>query len=251
LKVNNNLVLGSGVSALSVPTSPNGVLVSAIAQGTLNVNGGTVLAANIVAGNFGLAYINLNNGTLVLTNSAGSPAKPIATFAATNSTFHFDLNGSAIITNVVTTNLVASGVNTITIDSVANLGSVTTFPIFSYIGTAPATGTFVKGSLPAGFSANLVNNTAQKRIDLVIAPSSTVTPNITAFNLFGTNLVVGGSNGFPSANYYVLASTNLLQPRNQWLPISTNPFDVNGAFNFTNPMNPNALQMYYLLELQP
>ncbi len=250
LRVNNNLVLGAGVSALSVPTSPNGVLTTADAQGTLNVNGGTVIASKIVAGNFGLAFINLNNGTLVVSNTAGAPANAIATVTVASSTLHFQLNGSTVVTNLVTTNLIASGVNAITIDSIASLGNVTTFPIISYAGTAPANGTFVKGTLPAGFSASLVNNTAQKRIDLVVAPNSTVTPNVTAVNFFGTNLIIGGSHGFPNANYYVLASTNLSLPRNQWLPISTNPFDVNGGFNFTNPMNPGSLQMYYLLQLQ-
>jgi hypothetical protein len=192
----------------------------------------------------------VNNGTLVVSNTAGAPANAIATVTVASSTLHFQLNGSTVVTNLVTTNLIASGVNAITIDSIASLGNVTTFPIISYAGTAPANGTFVKGTLPAGFSASLVNNTAQKRIDLVVAPNSTVTPNVTAVNFFGTNLIIGGSHGFPNANYYVLASTNLSLPRNQWLPISTNPFDVNGGFNFTNPMNPGSLQMYYLLQLQ-
>jgi hypothetical protein len=66
----------------------------------------------------------------------------------------------------------------------------------------------------------------------------------------GTNLLVGGTNGFPSSAFYVLTSTNLMLPLNQWLPVSTNPFDVNGGFNFTNPMNPDALQIFYLLQLQ-
>ena len=64
----------------------------------------------------------------------------------------------------------------------------------------------MKGVLPSGFSGNLVNNTAQKRIDLVIAPDATVTPYFNVLSLSGNNLVVGGTNGFPPANYYVLAS---------------------------------------------
>jgi len=60
-----------------------------------------------------------------------------------------------------------------------------------------------------------------------------VTPRINALNLSGMNLAIGGTNGFPSGMYYVLAATNVAPPRNQWLLISTNPFDVNGNFNFT------------------
>jgi hypothetical protein len=76
-----------------------------------------------------------------------------------------------------------------------------------------------------------------------------VTPRINALNLSGVNLAMGGTNGFPGGLYYVLAATNVAMPRNQWLPISTNPFDGNGNFNFTNPLNPAAPQIFYLLQL--
>jgi len=218
-------------------------------SGTLNIRNGTVLANAIISGG-GTNAITMNNATLVITNHAGVPGAAIGSFAITNSTLHLSLNGGAISTNLVVSNLVANGISTIVIDAVANVGGATTFPLISYTGTAPANGSFVKGTLPAGFSANLVNNTAQKRIDLVVATNSTVTPRILAFMLAGTNLMIGGSNGFPGGGYYVLASTNLLLPRSLWLPVSTNPFDVNGAFNFTNPMNPGALQLFYLLQLQ-
>jgi hypothetical protein len=141
-------------------------------------------------------------------------------------------------------------VSTVAVDSIANVVGVTTFPLFSYTGGSPANGNFVKGNLPAGFSANLVNNTVQKRIDLVIAPSSTVTPFVYMLNLAGTNFVTSGSNGFPGGQYSVLASTNVALPLNQWQPISTNPFDTNGGFIFTNPMSPGSQQLFYLLQLQ-
>jgi hypothetical protein len=250
LKVNNTLVLGSGVSTLSVPRSPDGVSVPAIAQGTLSVNGGTILANSVIEGNFGLAFINLNNATLVLTNTAGTPANAVSSFALTNSTLHLNLNGSAIATNIVVTNLVASGLNTISIDSAVNVTMAKTFPLISYnsfIGSVAAN--FMKGTLPNGFVANLVDNSAQKRIDLVIAASTNVTPRIGPITLSGNNFIFGGSNGFPGGNYYVLTSSNIALPLNLWTPIATNPFDVNGAFNFTNPMSTNA-QLFYLLQLQ-
>ncbi|HZI31066.1 MAG TPA: hypothetical protein VFF11_01925, partial [Candidatus Binatia bacterium] len=218
LVVNNSLVLGDVIGTLTAGSA-----------GTLNINGGLVLASQIIAGG-GEAAVTMNHGTLVATNGVGSPAAPIATFNAVNATLRVRLNGSAIVTNIVTTDLNASGVNTITIDSMANVNGLTTFPIISYTGTAPVAGSFVKGDLPPGFAANLVNNTAQKRIDLVIAPKATVTPHISSVSLFGTNLTVGGTNGFPSGHYYVLGSTNLGRPLDQWLPLSTNPFDIHGEF---------------------
>jgi hypothetical protein len=238
LKVNNLLALAQNTSTgAGVPS------------GTLNVNGGTVAANTIIAGS-GVSTITLNNATLIVTNTAGTPASPIGTFSTTNSTLHLRLNGSAIGTNIFAANLNASGASTIAIDSVVNVTGVITFPILSYTGTAPASGNFVKGALPSGFSGNLVNNSAQKRIDLVIAPNASVTPRINALSFLGTNLIIGGTNGFPSGYYYVLTSTNLATPLHQWLPVSTNPFDLNGGFNFTNPMNPNSPQFFYLLQLQ-
>lgn len=236
LKVNNILVLGQFTGGAGG------------ASGTLNVTGGQVLANRIIVGG-GTGAITLNNATLVATNNVGTPVNPINTFTTIGSTLHLRLNGSAIGTNICVATLNASGASTITIDGIVNVSGVTTFPLISYTGSAPAAGNFVNGALPSGFSGNLVNNTAQKRIDLVVAPNAAVTPRINAINLTGMNLVIGGTNGFPGGLYYVLASTNVALPRNQWLPISTNPFDANGNFNFTNLLNPAAPQIFYLLQL--
>lgn len=237
-RVNNTLALAeSSGGGTGVPS------------GTLNVNGGTVEANSIVAGS-GTSTITLNNATLIVTNQVGSPTAPIGSLSLTGSTLHLRLNGAAISTNIVATSLVAGGVNTIVVDSVVNLSGVTTFPIIGYSGTAPASGTFVKGTLPAGFAANLVNNTAQKRVDLAVAPVAAVTPHINAIAISGTNLIFGGTNGFPSGFYSVRVSTNLTLPFNQWTPLTTNPFDGTGGFNFTNPMDPASVQLYYLLLLQ-
>jgi len=262
LTVNNKLVLAAGVSGAYVGGNFTGVTIvtnlyygttvnatNAFAQGALNLNGGSVFANSIIAGG-GISMVTMNGGTLVISNTAGAPAAPLTIFSVTNSSLHLDLNGSAISTNIVVTNLFASGINTVAIDSVANVSSATTFPLIAYssfAGTVAAN--FTKGALPPGFAGNLVNNTAQKRIDLVIAPNATVTPRISALALWGTNLVIGGTNGFPDGLYYVLTSTNVATPLNQWLPVSTNPFDVNGGFIFTNPMNPGAAQLFYLLQL--
>ena len=238
LVVNSSLTLGEVNGALTTGSA-----------GTLNINGGLVLANSIIAGG-GNATVTMNQGTLILTNTAGSPGARLTTFGAINSTLRLRLDGSAITTNIATANLIAGGANMIAVDSVFNVGSLTTFPIISYTGSTPADGTFVNGELPPGLAANLVNNTSQKRIDLVIVPSASVTPRINEISLLGTNLMIGGTNGFPDGYYYVLASTNLAMPLNQWLPVSTNPFDMSGGFSFTNRVDPAVLQMFYLLQLR-
>lgn len=250
LKVNNQLVLGAGVSANSFPHYPDGVPVSAIAQGTLNINNGTVQANSIITGNFGLGLINMNNGVLVLTNAAGSSAKAISSFAMADSTLHLNLNGSAIMTNICVTNFTATGVNTVSIDSIANVGSAITFPLISYNSfSGSVSNNFVKGMLPAGFSVALVDNPAQHRIDLVVADSTNVVPRFNTLNSSVNHFICSGSNGLPKGIYYVLASTNLSSPVSQWRPIATNPFDAGGCFYFTNFASTNASQTFYLLKI--
>jgi hypothetical protein len=263
LAINNQLVLAAGVANSYVGGNPDATknnivtnlyygaavyATNAFAQGTLNVHGGTIFANSIIAGG-GISTITLNNATLVLTNTAGTPAAGIGILAITNSTLHLSLNGNTVVTNLVVTNLIASGVNTISIDSAANVSNPVIVPLMSYNSFAGSVAAnFVKGTLPAGFTASLVDNAAQHRIDLSIAVSTNVVPHIGSTTLSSNKFVFAGSNGLPRGNYYVLASTNVILPLGQWTPVATNPFDVNGAFNFTNPMSTNA-QLFYLLQL--
>jgi hypothetical protein len=66
----------------------------------------------------------------------------------------------------------------------------------------------------------------------------------------GRNLILGGSGGIASHNYVVLSSTNLTALPASWTVLSTNTFDANGSFQFTNSINPGALQMFYRLKSQ-
>jgi hypothetical protein len=66
----------------------------------------------------------------------------------------------------------------------------------------------------------------------------------------GTNLIFSGSNGTANAQYHVLASTNISLPRANWTIMATNNFDGSGNFDFTNPADPNAPQMFYLMQLK-
>jgi hypothetical protein len=61
-------------------------------------------------------------------------------------------------------------------------------------------------------------------------------------------VVLSGSGGIPGKPYYVLVSTDLSLPVTQWTSIGTNSFDANGLFRFTNTPDPNAPQLYYLLQ---
>jgi hypothetical protein len=85
----------------------------------------------------------------------------------------------------------------------------------------------------------------------VIAPTNS--PGITSFRLVsngagGNNVVINGTNGDVGATYYLLTSTNVAKPLNQWQVVATN---VVGSGNFTfigtNAVSPNGVQQFYIL----
>jgi hypothetical protein len=47
----------------------------------------------------------------------------------------------------------------------------------------------------------------------------------------------------------VLTSTNVSLPLAQWTPLFTNNFDANGDFAWTNAMNVNVPQQFYLIQV--
>lgn len=226
---------------------------SAIAgmTGTLNVNGGSVTANSIVSAG-GTSIVTLsNNATLDLATTAGTPVAPLTALSTTNSIFHLNLDGSAVMTNIVATTLNASGFNLIVVDSVTNVNSLQTFPLFSYGAFNGSAANFTLSGLPDGMSGNLVLNPAAQRIDLAIAPSTQVTPQFTATALqSGANLIMSGTHGFPDGKYQVLGSTNISLPLEDWFIVSTNSFDSSGNFIFTNAVDTNSTQMFYMLKLQ-
>ncbi len=75
-------------------------------------------------------------------------------------------------------------------------------------------------------------------------------PPISSIVVNGNNFVFSGSNGIAGSQFYLLGSTNVALPLNQWQRVGTNSFDGNGNFNFTNSVNPNAPQQFYMLQLQ-
>jgi hypothetical protein len=68
----------------------------------------------------------------------------------------------------------------------------------------------------------------------------------------GTNLVIAGNNGLFGVRYRTLMSTNLAQPRNQWLPVATNVLVADGNFTITvtNTVNSAVSKRFYILQLQ-
>jgi hypothetical protein len=218
--------------------------------GTLNVNGGSASANNIVAGGGVSVIMATAGGTVSVGMQIGTPASRLAALNLTNGTLQLNVNGAAIVTNVSVNTLNVGGLNTLLIDLVDNVSGTTTFPLISYNTlNGSVAGNFVLGDLPDGVSGGLVDNPANKRIDLVLTPTAVVAPQITSATIAGSSLIMSGTNGAPYGKYYVLASTNLSVPLENWMILATYYFDGAGAFSFTNAMDPSLPQRFYLLQL--
>jgi hypothetical protein len=239
LMVSGNLNLGINVGGAGAPTT----------AGTLNINGGVVQANNIVAGiNGATSTINLTDGTLVVTNTAGTPAAPLTSLNLTGGKLQLNLNGSSGVPVVVATAVATSGTTTINLGAIANVTSGTTYPLISYTGTDPYSSLSL-AILPTGYTGNLVDDSANSLISLMITSAPAQPPVINTITLSGGNLVFSGTNGTQGNDYYVLASTNVALPRANWTILATNQFGVGGSFTFTNVISPGLPQRFYLLQL--
>jgi pimeloyl-ACP methyl ester carboxylesterase len=76
------------------------------------------------------------------------------------------------------------------------------------------------------------------------------TSGISAAFFENDQFILAGFNSVPFAAGCLLTSTNLQIPRSQWQPIATNWCDVNGELMFTNKINANVGQQFYLLQFQ-
>lgn len=103
--------------------------------------------------------------------------------------------------------------------------------------------------IPATPGPGLAWNTSALNSSGTISVVSSAPPNFTKITVSGGNVIMVGSNGVPSATYYVLTSTNIVSALATWTPIATNTFNLDGSFSFTNSLTPPMARQFYLLEL--
>ena len=163
LTVNNTLTLAAVTGTLTPGSAA-----------TLNVNGGAVVANNIVSGG-GVSTINLKNGALTLSGKAGTVAAPISTLTASNSALSFALASVSSSNDIVVTSLTTGGTT-----NIINITSAPAFPSYpvqislvKYSGSIGGAGyNFGIGTLPPLYAGHLVNNSANSTIDLLLTAGS-------------------------------------------------------------------------------
>jgi fibronectin-binding autotransporter adhesin len=158
LNVNNNFLFSTGavvtVNTMLRLARTNGG--TGVINGTLNLNGGVVIANTIVSGG-GVSAINVNYGsTLVVSNTTGTLAFPIGTFFMSSATLNVPaLNtGAAVVVKSLTGDESPSVIN---ISKISPVGAYpTTIPIIHY--QSESGEYFTLGSLPSGYSGTLVDD---------------------------------------------------------------------------------------------
>ena len=235
-------------------------------SGATTVSNGTLLANNIVGSATGSGAVTVaNGGTLggngiifgaVTVSSGGvlAPGNPLGaltvsnnlTQAAGSTTFlqvqHSPLTNDAV--NISGT-LTSGGMLIVTNSGATALAAGDSFKLFNAAIYSGSFATLKLPPLPAGLGWNTNNLNIGGALSVVV----TAKPVIGPFSIFGNAFVFAGTGGVANANFCLLGTTNLAGPLNNWTCLLTNQFDNSGNFNFTNALNPNWPQGFYLLQL--
>jgi fibronectin-binding autotransporter adhesin len=201
-----------------------------------------VLGAATLGGSGVIGGPLMVNGTLAPGNSPGTLTVSNDLVVNDGAVLQYQLGASSDLT-VVGGNLTLGG--TLNITSAGGLGA-NNYTLFTYTGSL--SGNSALGVTPPGYSYYLNTNTAGQVTLVAYSPAPTP-PGFAAISSFGGNIVVSGGGGSTNGPYYVLTSTNLALPRNQWMRSAVGQFDGNGNFVFTNAPGINAPQRFYMLQL--
>jgi autotransporter-associated beta strand protein len=246
--------LGSGtltLAGLNTYTGPtivrNGTL---LIPGAISGNSGpspiTVLTGATLTGNGTIGgSVTINNGGAISPGLSGVPS-PLTInndlVLDNSSLLNFEL-GSTSEKLIVSGNLALGGILNIT--NLAGFGA-NTYTLFTYSGTLTGNLPTI-GFLPSGYVASINTNTPGQVNLLVQLPSPPTISNVT-LSPDGT-LILNAIGGPPSGTVYVLTSASVSSPLAQWARLVTNQFDGSGNLSFTNSIDPNTPQAFYLLQL--
>jgi parallel beta-helix repeat protein len=235
-----NIAANGTIAGNTTVTTPeligNGTIAPGIAgvgiitnNGTLTFGGGGnfVVALKNAVGDpiSGWNYLQVN-GVLNIQSSSGTP------FIIQVQSF--DPNGSGLLTNF-NANANYDWVIANAGGGIANFSQEKFTIDVSQFGNDLAGGHFYVRLSGNSFLLSFTNN-----------PLSLSIGNI---NIFGASVILSGS-GVPGGNFYVLTSTNVGSPLNQWSVLTTNSFDSNGNFNLTNSISAAISQQFFRIRTQ-
>ena len=229
-----NINLANG-ALFDVSGTPNGSMTLVIGKtlsGEGSVNGNFIIGngATLAPGNNDLGALSFNNSLTL--NPGSKTVLEISHDSQTNNAVSvagvFTSNGSLIVSNA---------------DDPEQAGDV--FQLFT---AASYGGNFFSLTLPA-LAPGLYWDTSALNTAGFVRVVVETPPTIGSVGRAGGQLVLSGTGGVTNGTYYVLTSTNLTTALTNWTRLATNQFDGGGNFNFTNAMNTNSPQSFYLIQL--
>jgi len=230
-----NIIVNSGAT---LDASQRGDTMLTLAGGQTLTGNGTV-KGNVTVGSGAMLAPGNSIGTLTFNNNLTLNG---------GSTTVMELNKALFTNDVAAVNGTLTYGGTLTLTNLS--GTLTNGDSFKLFNAAIYNGAFTN-IVPAIPAVNLAWNTNSLTNGVLkVVASPTSPPQISRMTMGGSGIIFNGAGGVPNWTYYILASSNLTLPENQWTTIATNVFDANGNFNFTNPSNPSMLQQFYLLQLQ-
>lgn len=235
---------GGDSSTVHVDASGRADQTFTLANGQTLSGIGAVSGKMVVAAGATIAPAGTNT-TIGVT--AGS--NPTGTLAASgdvtlNGTTILKLNGSGTNDTIQSAGQLSYGGTLSLVNISANpLVAGDTFTVFN---AAAYAGTFASIT-PSSPGPGLIWDTTQLKVGKLSV--SVPRPVINQTHVAGGSLIFSGVNGQAGGTYYILGSTNASATLTGWTPIATNVFDGNGAFSFTNAVNPALRQQFFLLNV--
>jgi len=143
--------------------------------------------------------------------------------------------------------------NVINIESVGPAAAVgVELPIIQYQTLnflAGATFNIGLGTLPAGYTGVLTNDTATSTIGLVLTSAIHPQPRMNSFVQSGNTLLVSGINGFANGPFHVLVSTDVTAPLSSWTSVGSGIFGPTGNFSFNATIDPAKPQQFFIVQV--
>ncbi len=257
-----------GTGTLTLTTNNTYVGNTAVGAGTLLVDGiqgpSLVIVSNsaTLGGNgFIGSNVTVNAGG---TLAPGDNAVGVLTVAGNvtlggTTTMEIDknlgTNDLLVSTNVTPSTITYGGTLNVSVvaGSVAIADSFKLFSATNYAGSFSA----VTPAFPGpGMSWNTNNLNVNGTLSVIAGGPSGPTTNatITSVTLFGTNLVIHGTNNNVPNNgghFVVLTSTNVATPLSNWTPVVTNAFNQDGTFDYSSPVVPGSARQFIDIKVIP
>ncbi len=217
ITVNGGTLAGTGWFASPVTVNPNGTLSPGDTNTTAVFN--LVISNSLTLGGTCAMDVNKSGGTFM----------------------------SDGITNVTTLTYGGTLNLNIQVDDPINdaLTNGDIIPLFSFNTASGTFASIVPATPGPGLAWDQSHLTIDGTLRVKVAPATP--PFIGGITFASGNIIINGTNGAPNTTYKVLVTTNLALPLIQWTPIATNTSDGSGNILFTNAVNPNTSQLFYIL----